>query len=224
MTVLGIDSSTDRLGIGLAEGNTILSNTILDSMREHASRIIGMIDETLNKADKTINDVEGVAVAVGPGSFTGLRVGLAVGKGIAVARKIPIIGVSTFEVITRRLRQNYPEFYLTAPVRKGELYVFHVTDNSSFPEDIKLMKQENLAEIVKQSPVGIIGRAPDDWNRGIESAIEESNTVISAGELAVLGGERFASGKSDDPITLEPLYIAPTQAEENFARRNRGNS
>lgn len=224
MITLGIDSSTDSLSIGVATESEILSEAGLDSQREHASHIIGKIEGALAAADKSISEIEGVAVAIGPGSFTGLRVGMSAAKGIAVARKLPIIGVSTFEVVAKRLQNKYGDFYIAAPVRKGELYLYRVTEGSSFPDDIRLIQQSDLAGEVKDRPVGMIGRAPAGWNEQIVNAIDTSETEISGGELALIGAERLTNGQSDDPITLEPLYIAPSQAEENFAKRLRDNS
>ncbi|MEZ5358034.1 MAG: tRNA (adenosine(37)-N6)-threonylcarbamoyltransferase complex dimerization subunit type 1 TsaB [Candidatus Zixiibacteriota bacterium] len=224
MIVLGIDSSTDNLSIGVALGEEILAEVNLDSQREHASHIIGKIEEALAAARKTTADIEGVAAAIGPGSFTGLRVGLSVAKGIAVARKLPIIGVSTFEVIAERLQTTYTDFYLAAPVRKGELYLYRVTATSMFPDDIQLIHQTDLSAIVKEGPVGMIGRAPKDWDTGLQNIIDKTATAISGGEMARIGARRLAEGQSDDPITLEPLYIAPSQAEENFVRRQRKDS
>lgn len=224
MIVLGIDSSTDSLSIGLASDQRIIAETNLDSRREHASHIIGMIEQTLGQGHKTLDDVSGIAIAVGPGSFTGLRVGMSVAKGMAVARNLPLAGVSTFEVITERVRRQYDDFFLAAPVRKGELYVYHVTAESRFPEDIKLIGQKRLSEYVGKLPVGMIGRAPEGWAEHVTAIIDSSRTVISGAELARIGAGRLIQGRRDDPTALEPLYIAPSQAEENFARRQRNDS
>ena len=103
MKILGIDSSTDILAIGLSNDQKIIAETTVLSQREHASRIIDTIDEVLTSGSTKKNELSGVSVAIGPGSFTGLRVGLAVAKAFAVALDIPLVGISTFEVIRKRL-------------------------------------------------------------------------------------------------------------------------
>ena len=218
MILLGIDSSTDRLGIGLCDGPTIMAEALLDSQREHASRIIVMIDRLLKDTHIPKSRLEGIAAAIGPGSFTGLRVGLAVAKGIAMALTIPIVGVSTFAVMNKKLRADYPDFYLCAPVRKGELYLFHAAGNSAIPEDIIVIKQSKLVEIVGSIPVGLIGKEPAGWTEIGAKCIPAEAMSISGGALAVVGAEMLSAGISDNMVTLEPLYIAPSQAEEKFGR------
>lgn len=217
--ILGIDSSTDKLGIGLHDGNRIVAETLLASAREHASRIIGMIDDLLVQAALTPKSLTGLAVALGPGSFTGLRVGLAVAKGMALALYIPIVGVPTFEVMTRRVRGEFPEALLIAPIRRGEFYVCRLGASPQPWDAIDLVPHAELAAMAQDRPVGLVGKAPEGWNEGIAQVIPEETMAISGGEVAACGGDRLASGYSDDVASLEPLYIAPSQAEQNFDRR-----
>ncbi len=219
MKILGIDSSTDKLGVGIADGERVLSETLLESSREHASHIIGVIDEVLKEVPIDKNDLDGIAVAVGPGSFTGLRIGMAVAKGLAVALEIPLIGVSTFEVIARRLLTEMDSFYLAAPVRRGESYLCHIRPETDVRESIILVENTALAETIGSVPAGAVGRAPDGWDDMIDNAIIPGRLIISGGELAILGGEFLAAGRRDDVADLEPLYIAPSQAERKFGRK-----
>jgi tRNA threonylcarbamoyladenosine biosynthesis protein TsaB len=219
MIVLGIDSSTDRLGIGLADEQGIVFEDTLDSAQEHASRIIGMIDSVLSQAKLSKDVLGGVAVADGPGSFTGLRIGMAAAKGIALAMNLPLVGISPFEVVARRLMTDNESFYLAATVRKGELYLCQIREGIDIRRNIFLINQDDLPDKVGPKPVGFIGRRPDGWGNLIDNHIPAEKTVISGGELAHLGVELISAGKTSDPATLEPLYIAPSQAEMKFGRK-----
>ncbi len=219
MIVLGIDSSTDKLAVGIADGARILSQKLLESSREHASHIIGQIDDVLREAAITKADLNGIAVAIGPGSFTGLRIGLAVVKGLAVALNIPVIGVSTFEVIGRRLLSEYDSFYLAAPVRRGESYLCHVRPGADIRKSIVLTDNDKLAEAIGSVAAGAVGRAPGGWDEKIDNRIPSDRLEVSGGELAILGGEFLAAGGRDEVADLEPLYIAPSQAERKFGRK-----
>lgn len=218
MMVLGIDSSTDRLAVGVASAGRIVAEETLATAREHASRIIGLIDTVLSEAGLAKTGIEGIAVATGPGSFTGLRIGMAVAKGMALALDVPIIGVSTFEVIARRLRSEYDEFCLAAVVRKGEFYLCRIHPQIDIRENIKLVDQDKLPEAVGSIPVGLVGRQPDGWAELPVEHIDSGKLSVSGGELAGLGAERMAGGETDDPATLEPLYVAPSQAERKFGQ------
>lgn len=219
MIILGIDSSTDRLGIGLADTGRIIFEDWLDSAQEHATRIIGMIDSVLSKSSLSNENLEGIAIADGPGSFTGLRIGMAAAKGMALALNIPIVGISPFEVVARRISPEYDRFFLAAVVRKGELFLCRVEGNTDIRKKITLVSREALPSLVGDDPVGLIGREPEGWPDLIKTPIPTKKTEISGGELAQYGAELIAAGKGADLATLEPLYIAPSQAEVKFGQK-----
>ncbi len=213
MIILGIDSSTDQLAVGLADAGKVIADKALASSREHAARIIGLIDEVLIESGLTKQDLTGVAVAIGPGSFTGLRVGLAVAKGMAVALKIPIVGISTFEVMARRLTMEHHPFYLAAQARKGEYYLDRVDLQGDVPPRIIVAGEKMAVKLIGSDPVGFIGlAAPPAWAEK-QRLIDSDRLYLSGGEMALHGAQRLQEGRTDDPATLEPLYIVPSQAE-----------
>jgi tRNA threonylcarbamoyladenosine biosynthesis protein TsaB len=216
MIVLGIDSSTDQLGIGLADDTKIIAEALLESKREHASRIIGMIDTTITDSSISKADLDGVAVAIGPGSFTGLRVGLATAKGMALALEIPIVGISTFAVMAQRLKDAFDIFYLSALVRKGEFYLWRATTEHNPEDNINIVTGEKLSEAVGSHPIGFVGHLPEDWTELVDNPISQERLCISGGELALKGAKRIGANDMDDPASLEPLYIAPSQAERKL--------
>lgn len=218
MIILGIDSSTDALGVGLAEGERILCEETLPPAQDHASQIIGLIDSVLKKAQLTRQRLDGIAIADGPGSFTGLRIGMAVAKGMALALSVPIAGVSTFEVMARRLTGDYNVFYLAGMVRKGEFYLCRMEHGSNIREKILVIEQSELSGRVGSIPIALIGRRPDDWDKIVKNPIHSDRLNISGGELAALGGEKISTGQAADLATMEPLYIALSQAERKFGR------
>lgn len=219
MPVLGIDSSTDKLAVGLADPRAVIAEKTITSAYEHASHIIGVIDALLTESSLSIKDLSGVAVAIGPGSFTGLRIGLAVAKGMTVALGIPIIGVSTFEVLAHRLSSRFDSFYLAAQARRGEYYLCRVEPKTIIREQIVLTTEEELVGKIGALPAGLVGREPSgEWTR-LKNLIPLSDLVISGGDLARIGAQRFGEGQQDDPALLEPLYIAPSQAERRYGQR-----
>lgn len=216
--MLGIDSSTDALAVGLADGERTLCEETLPPAQDHASQIIGLIDSILKKAQLTRQSLDGIAIADGPGSFTGLRIGMAVAKGMALALNLPIVGVSTFEVMARRLSGDFDAFYLAGMVRKGEFYLCPVEHGSNIREKISVIEQLELSERVGAVPVALIGRRPDGWDKLVQNPIPSDRLKISGGELAALGGEKISAGQAADLATMEPLYIALSQAERKFGR------
>jgi tRNA threonylcarbamoyladenosine biosynthesis protein TsaB len=218
MPVLGIDSSTDVLSVGLAEADAVIAEKTAASSLEHASRIIGLIDELLTASSFSVRDLSGVAVAIGPGSFTGLRIGLAVAKGMTVALHLPIIGVSTFEVLAHRLSGEFERFYLGAVARRGEYYLCLVESETAIREHIVLVREEDLIGTIGTLPAGLVGREPSgEWAR-LPHLMPAENLIISGGELARMGARWLGEGRADDGALLEPLYVAPSQAERRFGQ------
>lgn len=219
MLVLGIDSSTDKLAVGLAEGGTVVAEKTVTSAFEHASHVIGLIDSLLRQSAHAKTDLTGVAVAIGPGSFTGLRIGLAVAKGLCVALDLPIIGLSTFEVLACRLRNRYREYFLGASARRGESYVCRVRSNMVLRDHIVLIADDDLSDVVGSTPAGFVGKEPSGVWAGLTHRIPSSDLVVSGGELASIGARWLTDSRRDDPALLEPLYIAPSQAERRFGQK-----
>lgn len=213
MIVLGIESSTDQLSIGLSDGTRVISDLSDGSTREHTTIIIGLIDRLLCEAGIGMEQMKGIAVSIGPGSFTGLRVGLAVAKGMSLSLNLPIAGVSTFEVIGSRLIATLPEFYLAAVVRRGEYYLVKFPLEDEIRSAICTTPLTDLANHLAGSPVGLIGRRPEEWTALQLKEIEPEHLVVSGGELALHGSRRLTSAGGEDVATLEPLYIVPSQAE-----------
>jgi tRNA threonylcarbamoyladenosine biosynthesis protein TsaB len=223
MIILGIDSSTEILAVGLVEKERIINETTVMSQREHASRIFNTIEEILLSSNITKRDLSGIGVAIGPGSFTGLRVGLAVAKGMSISLRIPVVGISTFEVIHHRLRSHFPRHCLIAPVRKGEFYLLKHETEFKFPESIELVDFTDLSGKVGNLPWSIIGQVKDQLNLPSDNMIPVEMAKISGGELALLGAKIIASGQHDNVDTLEPLYLALSQAERKYDRRRHKN-
>lgn len=219
MIVLGIDSSTDNLAVGLADEQRAIASKMLTAPRQHGSRIIGLIDQILTETSTAKNDLGGIAVAIGPGSFTGLRVGLATAKGLAIGLKISLVGISTFDVIAGRLKNEYPDFCLVAIARQGEFYFCRIETKATAGLKIELVSEHDLVERVGGVPIGFVTALPVSFEKSKFRAVPPERLLVSADELAKLGAKRIAAGKVDDPALLEPLYIAPAQAERRFSGR-----
>jgi tRNA threonylcarbamoyl adenosine modification protein YeaZ len=180
---------------------------------------MGGIDRLLGQSNINKTAITGLAVAIGPGSFTGLRIGLAVAKGMALALGVPIIGVSTYEVIARRLLGEYKSFFLASPVRRGEYYLVHIENELDIRTRIITVSAEDLPRKTGMIPIGLVGREPDGWQAIPKTEIPRGRLLVSGGELAQSGAGLLLAGKSDDLATLEPLYIVASQAEIKYGQR-----
>jgi len=122
MKVLGLDTSTSCGAVGLIDDERVISEYLVDIPITHSERLLGAIELLLRDAHCAIEDLDGWAISLGPGSFTGLRIGVSTVKGLAFATQKPVAGISTLDVLASQIS---PTPFLICPIldaRKGEVY------------------------------------------------------------------------------------------------------
>ena len=206
--ILAIDTSTDWAGIALTNGRD-WAELNWSSGRWQTSQVLPEIERLLVRLDMTIGDVGAIAAAVGPGSFSGLRVGLSLAKGFALAAELPLIGVSTLDATmfgwTDELR---PLVGVVRAGRKRSVWAEHGSI-----DDVRSGEASLLVSSVPQG-ARVVGVFDD------EVAIEllAKGCVVPdeplrrrrASAVAVIGRRRWLAGDVDDPAALEPVYIHPS--------------
>ena len=230
MKVLGIDTSTPCGSVGLIHDDRIISEYILNIPVTHSERLLGAIELVLREARCAIGDLDGWAISLGPGSFTGVRIGVSTVKGLAFATQRPVAGVSTLDVLASQIS---PTLYLICPIldaRKREVYT-------------AFYRYEEGGVLKRQSEYQAIG--PEDLIKGIEErTIFIGDGVKTYGDdlrnslpslaifppaplhvphgsaVAQLGLELLRKGKSLDLATFTPLYVRPSEAETKWRERH----
>lgn len=217
-TLLAIETSTTELKLALSFGEDRVV-TITDTVdRSHGQVIVRKMTDLFNSAGCQVKDLHGLVVSSGPGSFTGLRIGLAIGKGIAAALDIPVASVSLYEVAAFLLR-NHPEPVLVmVQVRRGEYLVATVHNSNVDLHAVDAVPENLLKDYLRERPVAGIGL---DLNRLIQGA----NVVVprinfSPTDLLYIGRHKLENGEFADIRKLEPLYYGKSQAELRFEQRH----
>lgn len=215
MALLAIETATQQLGVALMDGEHVRSSYELLAEYPHAVELPGAVKRVLEAARATWDDVEAIAVDIGPGSFTGLRIGLAFAKSVAFAAKKPLLGVPSLEVLAAQAvfaagticpmldakRQNvYAALYQLehgVPVRRSD-YLLSPVDEvlqgiqgpAIFLGDGCALYRDRIAE-----------RCPDAQVAPSELWLPKVAT------LARLGWSRFTQGHRDDAASLVPMYL-----------------
>lgn len=224
MTVLGIETATAVCGAALVRDGVIAAEQSLEEKNVHAERLLGLIDRVLvdgdprqGKADP-LRSLEGIAVSVGPGSFTGLRIGLSVAKGLAFARELPLVGVPTLVALARHAAATDPpaagEWILAAlDARRDEVY-YQIFDYSGSPLrdagdcDVGALRSEIGDHPLLVTGDGAMKVINGGSGGGHRMRLASPPALLcSAAGVARLGEEMLREGHRDDPVTLEPLYI-----------------
>jgi len=213
--LLAIDTSTEVASLAVHDGTKVRAEHTREAPRRHTVEVLPRLAVTLDRLGITPRDLSGVAVTKGPGSFTGLRVGLAIAKGLALARAIPIVGIPTLDVVAAA--QGKDERSLCAVLRAGRgricAAVYHWAEGEWYcPEGPRLTTWQALAEAT-DSPTRFCGEIDaagiEALHRmgAIAELISGAARLRRAGYLAELGWQRLRRGELDDPATLTPTYL-----------------
>ena len=233
--ILAIETATRAGSVAVARGETVLCGREGDPSISHSMNLIEMIDGLLHEAGAHLSDVDVFAVAVGPGSFTGLRIGLATVKAFAEGNQRPIVGISTLAAVAHASRVK-GEVVSLLPAGRGEVFVqmFSVAAAEVAPRDepAHLSPAETITRYGNLSSVQFSGegvfklseyiRDSADPTRSEESSARiikpldaARNSVPLAGSIAALALKDYREGKSVKPESLQAVYVRPSDAEIN---------
>jgi tRNA threonylcarbamoyladenosine biosynthesis protein TsaB len=214
--LLAVDTSTRTMGVALYNGAVVLAESIWSSADFHTVELAPAVAEILARSGVSAGDLHALAVALGPGSFTGLRIGLALVKGLALAGRLPVVGVPTLDFLAaaQPLDENRP---LAAVLRagRGRLAVnwYRVEKNSwIFSGETAVHTLESLLERLHE-PAIVCGELTADERRSLESARKQVRLASPAQSLrrpaflAELAWKRWQAGQVDDPASLAPVYL-----------------
>ncbi len=222
MLVMGIDTSTTQGGVALLSGQGVVCEYTLNIKATYSERLLPLIDRALQDAGITLGQVEGFAVAVGPGSFTGLRIGLSTAKGLVVVGGQPLVGVSTLEAMAWTLPFCAHPVCPILDARKGEIYCAlfrHEGDRLiRLMDDTATAPGRLLSRI--QQPTVFLGDGLVVYEGLVQSALKElalfpplAGRGGRAAAVAELGRRRLLRGDRDDLMQLVPQYLRPSEAE-----------
>jgi tRNA threonylcarbamoyladenosine biosynthesis protein TsaB len=230
MKVLGIDTSTSCGGVGLMDDGEVISDYLLNIPVTHSERLLGAIELVLREARCPIENLDGWAISLGPGSFTGLRIGVSMVKGLAFATGKPVAGVSTLDALASQI---VPTSYLICPIldaRKKEVYTaFYRYEEGSFlkrQSDDQAIRPEDLVKKIKERTI-FFGDGVKTYGEFILNSLPSlaifppAPLHVSHGSMvAKLGCELLKSGVLLDLSALSPIYVRPSEAEMKWQERH----
>jgi tRNA threonylcarbamoyladenosine biosynthesis protein TsaB len=214
--LLALDTATKKIGIALYDGVEILHEAVWQSPFHHTTELSPAILESLQRARSSIDDVQAIGLTLGPGSYTGLRIGAAVAKGLAYANKLPLIAVSTFEVIAAA-QPLVPEAQLAAVIEAGRgrfgVGWFQAGEERwETAAEPELLTPEELSKAIR-TPTVICGELDGELRKLLGRKRKNALLASPAGSLrrpaylAELAWERWQAGQTDDPAALSPVYL-----------------
>lgn len=234
MLVLGIDTSTDICSVGLSQKQDFLGEINIKLKRRHSERLLPIIKRLLDETGVDIQNLDGLAVTDGPGSFTGLRIGLSTVQAFKRALNIPAYSISSLEYMAYAISQHYKDHILipTIDARNQRVYtsIFANTAQDEFLERKTEDKALNIKELIEllgdyDKPKIIFGSGVDNYLDIFKEAQLDNTTLIfkvrnfGGFNLAVLGYKYLVKGKDTDYTDLVPKYLKKPQARINWEKK-----
>ncbi len=235
MRLLAIETATPAQGVALAEDDRLLAELSYEAKGHRGGLLLPAVDQVLKKAGVAARDLDAVAVSVGPGSFTGLRVGLATAKGLALGTGARLVGVSTLEALAEGYAPRDGTVCALLDAYRGEVYMALFRRVGTGGEgsalerlspDVVLAPEAVKAALADvEGSVHLIGNGAARYRERLQAALGERACVTDEGLCAVpsavvvarLGFRQFAGGNKPD-AEAAPIYLRRAEAEENWEK------
>jgi tRNA threonylcarbamoyladenosine biosynthesis protein TsaB len=213
--LLAVDTSTRTVGVALYDGAQVLSETVWTSRDYHTVELAPAVTRVLERAGMVIANLQALAVATGPGSFTGLRVGMALVKGLSLAAHLPVLGIPSLDVLAEAQPVKVERLAALLRAGRGRLAVgwYEAISGSWQPTgQVELLTLEVLSQKLNQ-PTQVCGELTAEERRSLGR--KRRNVVLASPAsslrrpsfLAELAWRRWEAGQVDDPATLAPFYL-----------------
>ena len=209
--LLHIDTAVDTASVCLSNDENPIKLAVNDNQKDHAAWLHNTIQHLLEEAGMTIKDLDAVAVSIGPGSYTGLRVGLSAAKGLCYALGIPLITPGTLEIMANAVKNKDAD--LICPlIDARRMEVFTAIYDSSLKEVKKpyamIINESSFSEVLSSNKVIFCGNG----RKKLQTVLSDNNAIFStdiatAVDMCPLSSRYFREKKFSDVAYTEPLYI-----------------
>ena len=214
--ILAIDTATRWLGLALHDGTAVVAELGWRCLNNHTIELTPNLQVMMQRANVTPADLDGIAVAIGPGSYTGLRVGMALAKGLALANQTPLLGISTLDIVAAAFGPFPGQLWVVAEAGRTRIctapYEWENGRGWQTSETPIIESWESLLPKL-EGRVSFAGEITAQATRQIKAAdrtfqvMPPATAVRRAGYLAELGWRRLRAGNVDDAQTLAPIYL-----------------
>lgn len=212
--LLAVDTSTSQVGLALYDGDQVLGEMIWTSRQHHTTELSPALSGLLKRCGVTMSQVNALGVAIGPGSFTSLRVGLSLVKGIALARNLPVMGIPTLDVIAAaQPPSKHPLFTVLQAGRTRIAFGEYKNHKSGWQAQgpVRSGTVEELLDVL-DGPVIVAGELTSEERRKFSKKkkihlASPAHSMRHPSVLAELAWNRWQEGVVDDAAALAPIYL-----------------
>jgi tRNA threonylcarbamoyladenosine biosynthesis protein TsaB len=211
--LLNIETATTVCSVALSDAEKVLASEETDNGYTHAENLHVFINSVLKKAGKKPNDLSAVAVSKGPGSYTGLRIGVSAAKGLAFALQVPLISIDTLQLMSAAVKEKAGNALLCPMIdaRRMEVYT------ALYDDSLKQVRSTEALIVDEGTVKQFSGTATVFFGNGMQkcrhileqlpNAVFAENIVPSARFMPVLAMQKFNSKQFEDVSSFEPFYL-----------------
>lgn len=213
--LVAIDTSTTFTGVALYDETGVLGESVWHSGRDHTVQLLPQLDLLLQHVQRTRNDIAAVGVALGPGSWSGLRVGMSTAKGLSLARDLPLIGIGTLDALAYQHQRAGVHVYPIIRLGRDRFAT------ASFRADKAWQRTGDPRNVTLDEICNEVGEQTlfcGDLDGGVTATLHErlgelalfptpADNLRRPGFLAEMAWQRFQQGDVDDRALLEPIYL-----------------
>lgn len=223
--VLLLETSGSSGIVALGFGTTIVAHRVLEIAKRHVSDMAPAIAEMLKECGWEAKNLDAIATGIGPGSYTGLRIGLMSARTLAMMTGARLLGISTFEILAQHcLEVGHAKVEIIADAQQDKIYAQSFENNNSNPISTSELKIVSAAEWIDNRDISFAIAGPGvtkvlHLTQAIEGMVVEQSGNIKKESFLALALKKLFSHHSDDPLSLQPLYLRRSSAEEQWDKR-----
>ena len=223
--VLLLETSGSSGIVALGFGTTIVSHRVLEIAKRHVSDMAPAIAEMLKECGWEAKNLDAIATGIGPGSYTGLRIGLMSARTLAMMTGARLLGISTFEILAQHcLEVGHAKIEIIADAQQDKIYAQRFENNNRKLISTSELKIVSAAEWIANRDINFAIAGPgvtkvQPLTQAKEGMVVEQSGNINKESFLALALKKLFSHHSDDPLSLQPLYLRRSSAEEQWDKR-----
>ncbi len=216
MLILSLDTSTAACSVALHNQGILLGSYELFTERTSSAMLTTLLQDVVQQTGYSFEQVDAVAVAKGPGSYTGLRIGVSTAKGLCFALDKPLLAINTLTAMVEQIRFYFPADHLLCPLidaRRMEVYcaLYDTNGQEVQPTSAQIIDESSFQNWLAQSPVVFFGdgaaKCRTVLDKQANAIFSDASVVPSARTIGKLATDAFLNGRFEDLATFEPFYL-----------------
>lgn len=236
MKILAIDTSSKICGVAIIENEKILIKLINDDEKTHSVKLMPMIDKAFKDTNLSLDDISLLACCIGPGSFTGVRIGIATIKAFSDVKNIPVVGITSLESLAYNVKQiSKPTSLICSLIdaKNENVYcgLYNFSNNFNYANifaeniDITISKIINVINEKQFTDVIFVGDGSKIYKEKLENSLKnsifatENDDVQNIISIANIAFNKYNSGEYGNSSSLSPIYLKKSQAEREFEEK-----